>query len=118
MPPPVNAKTIFGAHAVPSTGQCPNTGTLQKPPPVYPPLAKRIADDPSLARHVHFCRTAKRSHEQRVQERRDYVYGYTKLVTLSLILAVFGLLHPGPARAQANALSEGGSICFVKPSRG
>ena len=46
------------------------------------------------------------------------MYGYTKLVTLSLILAVIALSQPGPARAQENVLSEGGSICFVKPSHG
>jgi pimeloyl-ACP methyl ester carboxylesterase len=56
--------------------------------------------------------------KQRAPEKRDYVPGYRKLLALPLILAVMGLAHPGSARGQANALSEGGSICFIKPTHG
>ena len=54
----------------------------------------------------------------RAPEKRDYVREYRKLVALSLILAASVLAHPGSALGQANGLSEGGNICFVKAKQG
>ena len=44
--------------------------------------------------------------------------GYKKLVALPLILAVMGLVHPGTARGQANALSAEADIHFAKATQG
>ena len=45
-------------------------------------------------------------------DRRAYMRGYRKFVTLPLILAAMGLAHPRSARGQANASSEEASTRF------
>jgi len=103
-------------HAVPSSGQRPNMGTLLGSYPRSSPSRKAIYDDCSLALALHFLQAPvfRRSALtlQQAPEKRDYMRRYRKLVALPLILAAMGLVHPGTARGQASALSEEANIRF------
>jgi pimeloyl-ACP methyl ester carboxylesterase len=48
-------------------------------------------------------------------DKGENVRGYRTIAALPLILAVMGLAHPGPARGQANALSEEANLRFGDP---
>jgi pimeloyl-ACP methyl ester carboxylesterase len=110
------AATIFVTHAVPSSGQRPNTGTLQSVIPAFISFTQNIFATILLWRSP--CTSTgtgvswKGSHVRTAPDKGDFVRGYGKIAALSLILAVIGLALPGSARAQANVLSEEADIHF------